>query len=183
MQSPTQSTYLTRAVGRGTVISEPALTQHHHPKPSVYIRVHSWWIVLYGFGRMYKALYHHCVTTQSSLAALKKPLCSVYSSLPLCRPLATHDPFNASIILPFPECHIVELIQYAAFTAGLLSLSNMHLSFVAQLVKNLPTMQETRVRFLSWEDLLEKEMATHSSILAWRIPWTDKPGRLLSMGS
>ena len=45
------------------------------------------------------------------------------------------------------------------------------------------TMQETRVRSLSWEDPLEKEMATHSSILAWKIPWTEEPGRLQSMGS
>ena len=44
-------------------------------------------------------------------------------------------------------------------------------------------MQETQVRALGWEDPLEKEMVTHSSILAWRIPWTEKPGRLQSMGS
>ena len=44
-------------------------------------------------------------------------------------------------------------------------------------------MQETWVRFLDWEDPLEKEMATHSSILAWRIPWAEEPGRLQSMGS
>ena len=43
-------------------------------------------------------------------------------------------------------------------------------------------MQESRVQFLGWEDLLEKEMATHSSILAWEIPWTEEPGRLQSMG-
>jgi len=52
-------------------------------------------------------------------------------------------------------------------------------------VKNLPAkqeMQETQVQSLGWEDPLEKGMATHSSILAWRIPWTDKPGRLQSMG-
>ena len=55
-------------------------------------------------------------------------------------------------------------------------------SLVVQLVKNLPAVQETRVRFLGWEDLLEKEMATHSSILAWRIPWTEEPGGLQSMG-
>ena len=53
---------------------------------------------------------------------------------------------------------------------------------VAQLVKNLPAMQENLVRFLGWEDPLEKEMATHSSILAWKIPWTEEPGRLQSMG-
>ena len=51
------------------------------------------------------------------------------------------------------------------------------------MVKNLPAMQETWVRFLGWEDLLEKEMAIHSNILAWRIPWTEEPGRLQSMGS
>ena len=56
-------------------------------------------------------------------------------------------------------------------------------SLVAQRVKRLPTLWETRVRTLGWEDPLEKEMATHSSTLAWKIPWTEKPGRLQSMGS
>ena len=51
---------------------------------------------------------------------------------------------------------------------------------MAQMVNNLPAMQETRVQSLSWEDTLEKEMATHSSILARRIPWTEEPGRLQS---
>ena len=55
-------------------------------------------------------------------------------------------------------------------------------SLVAQTVKRLPTMQETRVRFLDWEDPLEKEMATHSNILGWKIPWTEEPGRLQSVG-
>ena len=54
---------------------------------------------------------------------------------------------------------------------------------MAQMVKRLPAMQETRVQSLGWEDLLEKEMATHSSILAWKIPWMEEPGRLQSMGS
>ena len=56
-------------------------------------------------------------------------------------------------------------------------------SLVVQRVKNLPAMCETQVRSLGWEDPLEKGMATHSSILAWRIPWTEEPGRLQSMGS
>ena len=51
-------------------------------------------------------------------------------------------------------------------------------SLVAQSVKNLPVIQETQVRSLGWEDLLKKEMATHSSILAWAIPWTEEPGGL-----
>ena len=55
-------------------------------------------------------------------------------------------------------------------------------SLVAQLVKNLPAVQETWIQSLGWEDPLEKEMATHSSILAWRIPWMEEPGRLQSAG-
>ena len=54
---------------------------------------------------------------------------------------------------------------------------------MAQLVKNLPAMQETQVRSLGWEDPLEKGTVTHSSILAWRIPWTEEPGGLQSIGS
>ena len=54
---------------------------------------------------------------------------------------------------------------------------------LAQMVKNLPAMQETQVRSLGQEDPLEKELATHSSILAWEIPWTEEPGGLQSMGS
>ena len=55
-------------------------------------------------------------------------------------------------------------------------------SLVAERLKHLPPMRETQVRSLGWEDPLEKEMATHSSILAWRIPWTEEPGRLQSTG-
>ena len=54
---------------------------------------------------------------------------------------------------------------------------------VAQRLKRPPAIQETRVQSLSWEDPLEKEMATHSSIFAWRIPWREEPGRLQSTGS
>ena len=56
-------------------------------------------------------------------------------------------------------------------------------SVVAQRLKPLPAMRETWVRSLGWEDPLENEMATHSSILGWKIPWTEEPGRLQSMGS
>ena len=58
----------------------------------------------------------------------------------------------------------------------------MRASLVAQMVKNLPAMQETQVQSLGWEDPLKKQMATHSSILAWRIPWID-PSRLQSRES
>ena len=56
-------------------------------------------------------------------------------------------------------------------------------SLVAQLVKSPPAMWETWVRSLGWEDALEKEMATHSSVLAWTFPWTEEPGGLWSMGT
>ena len=68
----------------------------------------------------------------------------------------------------------------------LFSLAALYLewaSLVAQLVKNPPAMQETWVRSLGWEDPLELEKATHSSILNWRIPWTEEPGGLQSIGS
>ena len=54
---------------------------------------------------------------------------------------------------------------------------------MAQTVKHLPAMRETQVQSLGWEDTLEKEMAAHSSTLAWKIPWTEEPGGLQSMGS
>ena len=58
----------------------------------------------------------------------------------------------------------------------------MRTSLLAQTVKRLPTMRETQVQSLGWEDPLGKEMATHSSTLAWKIPWTEERGRLQSMG-
>ena len=56
-------------------------------------------------------------------------------------------------------------------------------SLMAQLVKNLPAMRKTWVQFLGWEDPLEGDMASHTSIISWRIPWTEEPGELQSMGS
>ena len=66
----------------------------------------------------------------------------------------------------------------------LIGLSHLLLGFPHSLVgKELPAMRETWVQFLGWKDPLEKEMAVHPSILAWKIPWTEEPGRLQSMGS
>ena len=62
------------------------------------------------------------------------------------------------------------------------TLQYIETSLVAQTVKRLPAMWEAEVQSLGREDILEKEMATHSSILAWRIPWTEEPGGLQSMG-
>ena len=64
----------------------------------------------------------------------------------------------------------------------ILSLSSIGASLVAQMVKNLPEMQKTQVQSLKGENPLGKGMATHSSILAWRIPWTEEPGTLQSIG-
>ena len=60
---------------------------------------------------------------------------------------------------------------------------NFEASLVAQVVKNLPAMQETQVQSLSWDDPLEEGIVTHSSVLAWKIPWTEEPGGLQAMGS
>ena len=75
---------------------------------------------------------------------------------------------------PFPV--IAKLICH-------LSTALVGASLVAQMVKSLPAVWESRVRSLSQEDALEKEMATHSSIFVWEIPWTEEPGRLQSTGS
>ena len=77
---------------------------------------------------------------------------------------------NERCSLSFSALNIVRLLCFRA-------------SLVAQRLKRLPAMRETLVRSLGWEDPLEKEMATHSSILAWRIPWRKEPGRLQSTGS
>ena len=61
-------------------------------------------------------------------------------------------------------------------------IGNIQASLVAQMVKNLPAMRETAVCSLGWKSPQEKGMATHSSVLAWRIPWTEEPGRRQSMG-
>ena len=81
------------------------------------------------------------------------------------------------------ECTLEEpfktLVGYHLHTIKL-----THLKCTAQMIfSGLSTMRETRVRSLGWEDPLEKEMAIHSSTIAWKIPWTEEPGRLQSMGS
>ena len=74
-------------------------------------------------------------------------------------------------------------LSHPYMTTGKTIALAMWILLVAQTVKSLPAMQETRVQSLGQEDLLEKEMATHSSILAWRIPWTEEPGGLQSTRS
>ena len=79
---------------------------------------------------------------------------------------------------PRKECHYRDTVHHTYIYA-----LGSGASLVAQLVKNLPAMQEIWVQSLGWENPLEKGMATHSSILAWRFPWTEEPGGLHSMGS
>ena len=79
------------------------------------------------------------------------------------------------VLAPRSSCHHAE-------ARGLALSPSIWASLVAQSVKNLPAVQETQVRSLGREDPLEKEIATHSRILAWRIPWTDESGGLQSMG-
>ena len=74
--------------------------------------------------------------------------------------------------LPRSKCLLISWLQSPSAV----------ISLVAQRLKRLPAMWETWVLSLGWEDPLEKEMATYTSILAWRIPWTEKPGRLQSTG-
>ena len=74
------------------------------------------------------------------------------------------------------------LAAFNVCSLSLIFINLINMSLVAQTVKRLSTMQETQVRSLGWEDPLEKEMAIHSSTVAWKIPWTEKPGRLQSMG-
>ena len=83
------------------------------------------------------------------------------------------------------EIHYTEEIgeKVCRLTPEALILFSIYSKTMAQRIKCLPTMQETRIRSLGQEDPLEKEMATHSSTLAWKIPWTEKPGRLQSIAS
>ena len=83
----------------------------------------------------------------------------------------------------FLQVHFIVSSTVLFLPLNLCSLRQLEISLVAQTVKHLPTMRETLVQTLGREDLLEKEMVTHSSILAWKIPWTEKPGRLQSIGS
>ena len=75
----------------------------------------------------------------------------------------------------------VTINPYVVLTGGIICI--LGLPLVVQRVKRLPAMQETRVPSLGWEDPLEKEMATHSTVLAWRIPRMEEPGRLQPTGS
>ena len=82
-------------------------------------------------------------------------------------------------IMPLAEVAPIQYLSLSLFQIPIFQMT----SLVAQMVKHLSTMWKTWVRSLGWEDPLEQEMATHSSILAWKIPWMEESGRLQSMGS
>ena len=84
-----------------------------------------------------------------------------------------------SIVVSIPACHEGD----RGFDSLMRKQHTLWASLVAQWVKSLPAVQKNCVLSLAWEDPLEKEMANHSSILAWRIPWTEEPGGLQSMES
>ena len=84
--------------------------------------------------------------------------------------------------MSFPIC-LLSSISNTGLLSSPSEVIGTRASLGAHTVKNLPAMQETQVRPLGWEDPLEKGMATHSSMLAWRISWTEEPGGLQSMGS
>ena len=83
----------------------------------------------------------------------------------------------AKQLMKYVSNTVIQILQRGAKT------ENMGEVLVAQTVKHLSTMRETRVRSLGWEDPLEKEMAIHSRTIAWKIPWTEEPGRLQPLGS
>ena len=94
----------------------------------------------------------------------------------------TLQPTVCSLPGPSVNCLSFLLLEKVFLSPSLLKVEVKRTSLVAQMVKRLPTIQETWVRSLGREDPLEKAMAPHSSTLAWRIPWREEPGRLQSMG-
>ena len=93
---------------------------------------------------------------------------------------------STELVMPYNHlilCCPLLLLPSTFLAPGSFPVSQLFASLVAQMVKRLPVMHKTQVRSLSQEDPLKKEMATHSSILAWRIPWTEEPGGLQSSGS
>ena len=108
------------------IIDEPAMTHHNH-SVIVYIRVHAWCCTSSEFGQMYNDMYLPLQYCTEQFHCPKNLPCFACLSLPSHQPLATTDLFTTFIVLPFPECHIVGIIKYVAFSDQLLLLSNMHL--------------------------------------------------------
>ena len=97
--------------------------------------------------------------------------------------LTSHITLKSRELLAISHCYLICMHAKSNHFICTRLCATLWTSLVAQRVKCLPTMRETWVQSLGWEYPLEKEMATHSSIVVWRIPWTEKSGRLQSMGS
>ena len=97
--------------------------------------------------------------------------------------LTSHITFKSRELLAISHCYLICMHAKSDHFICTRLCATLRTSVVPQRVKCLPTMRETWVRSLGWEDPLKKEMAAQSSILAWRIPWTEKSGRLQYMGS
>ena len=117
------------------------------------------------------ALLQGIFPTQGSNQCLLSPCHWQMGSLPL---VPSQKPQTESYHI---RCHLINATYLLEWLIGI------HPNGVAWVVKNLPAMQETQVQSLGWVDPLEKGIVNHSSILAWRIPWTEEPGELQSMGS
>ena len=128
------------------------------------------------------SLYH-----EMCMRAKLLQLCPTFCDLMDCSPpgFSVHGILQARIlewvVMPFSRGSSQPRDQTCVFHVSCIC-GWVGTSLVAQTVKRLPTIRETRVQSLGWEDPLEKEMATHSSTLAWRIPWREEPGRLLFHG-
>ena len=112
------------------------------------------------------------------------PPCTVSCLLTTQRGILPFSPYHSFACLhSFTKYVSIYKQHFVQICIYLVYIYYIYLLLMAQMVKNLPAMQDTQVWSLGQEDPLEKEMATHSSILAWRIPWTKEPGRLGSKGS
>jgi len=155
-----------------TLVSEKALAPHSSTLAwKIPWTGGAWWAAVHGVAKSRTRLSDFTFTFH--FHALEEEMATHFSVL-AWRILGTGEPGG----LPSMGSHRVghDWSDLAAAYSCLASL-------VAQMVKYLPAMGETRVRFLGRKDPLEKEMAIHSSMLAWKIPWTEEPDRLQSMGS
>ena len=135
-----------------------------------------------GFSRGRSQFFHSLLwSTQSRLGIVNKAEIDVFLEISCFfdDPLDVGNLISGSSAFSKASWNIWKFMVHILLKPGL---ENFEHYQVAQRLKGLPAMRETWVRSLGWEDPLEKEMATHSTILAWRIPWTEEPGGLQSMG-
>ena len=124
------------------------------------------------------------LNSEATLDCGNRPICVLDKTLNLSVHFHRRNENNDSYLRTFLLVQWLRLGVSSAGCLGLIPAQAMRwASLVAQRLKRLPAMRETWVRSLGREDPLEKEMATHSSTLAWRIPWMEEPGRLQSVGS